>query len=103
MPKPRIFVTRVIPQQGLDMVQALSANYDIEVWQNPLPPAYDVLAEKATGLTGLLCLGLPNGDVPEFELTLVLGLSWQFLCIALDYADRKGAFSVRDVFDITNN
>jgi glyoxylate reductase len=56
MPKPRIFVTRVIPQQGLDMVQALSANYDIEVWQNPLPPAYDVLAEKATGLTGLLCL-----------------------------------------------
>ncbi len=56
MPKPRIFVTRVIPQQGLDMVQALSADYDIEVWQNPLPPAYDMLAEKATGLTGLLCL-----------------------------------------------
>ena len=38
------------------MVQTLSADYDIEVWQGPLPPAYDVLIQKATGLTGLLCL-----------------------------------------------
>ena len=56
MSKPRLFVTRVIPQKGLEMVQALSADYDVEVWQNPLPPAYDVLIEKARGLTGLVCL-----------------------------------------------
>ena len=56
MSKPRLFVTRIIPPKGLDMVQALSADYDIEVWQDPLPPAYDALIEKVKGLTGLLCL-----------------------------------------------
>ncbi len=56
MSKPRLFVTRLIPQIGLDMVQSLSADYDIEVWPNPLPPAYDVLLQKVNGLTGLLCL-----------------------------------------------
>lgn len=56
MSKPRIFVTRILPQKGLDMVQTLSADYDIEVWQDPLPPAYDALIDKVKGLTGLLCL-----------------------------------------------
>ena len=56
MSRPRLFVTRIIPQKGLDMVQTLSADYDIEVWQDPLPPAYDALIEKVKGLTGLLCL-----------------------------------------------
>jgi len=56
MSKPRLFVTRLIPQKGLDMVQTLSADYDIEVWPHPLPPAYDVLLEKVKGSTGLLCL-----------------------------------------------
>ncbi len=56
MSKPRLFVTRLIPHNGLEMMQALSADYDVEVWQDPLPPAYDVLIEKARGLTGLLCL-----------------------------------------------
>lgn len=56
MSKPRIFVTRIIPQKGLDMVRQLEAEYDIEVWQDPLPPPYPALSEKAKGLTGLLCL-----------------------------------------------
>jgi glyoxylate reductase len=56
MSRPRLFVTRIIPQKGLDLVRTLSADYDIEVWPDPLPPAYDVLIEKARGLTGLLCL-----------------------------------------------
>jgi glyoxylate reductase len=56
MTKPRIFVTRLIPEKGLDMVQNLAANYDIEVWRGPLPPTYDVLLQKAQGVTGLYCL-----------------------------------------------
>lgn len=56
MSKPRIFVTRIIPQKGLDRVQTLSADYDIEVWPEPLPPAYEALIDKAPGLTGLVCL-----------------------------------------------
>ena len=56
MTKPRIFVTRVIPSKGLEMVQNLAAAYDIDVWQDPLPPAYDVLLQKVKGVTGLYSL-----------------------------------------------
>jgi glyoxylate reductase len=57
MAKPRIFVTRIIPQRGLDKLhQQLDDEYDIEVWQEPLPPPDETLLEKIKGLTGLLCL-----------------------------------------------
>lgn len=56
MSKPRLFVTRQIPSQGLAMVQTLSAEYDLEIWPDSLPPAYAVLLEKVKGLSGLLCL-----------------------------------------------
>lgn len=56
MSKPRLFVTRHIPPKGLDMVQSLRADYDLEVWLDPLPPAYEVLLQKVKGLSGLLCL-----------------------------------------------
>jgi glyoxylate reductase len=38
------------------MVQGLAADYDIEVWRDPLPPAYDVLLQKVQGVAGLYCL-----------------------------------------------
>jgi glyoxylate reductase len=56
MTNPRIFVTRLIPEKGLEMVQSLAADYDIEVWPDPLPPAYDMLLRKVRGVTGLYCL-----------------------------------------------
>jgi glyoxylate reductase len=56
MPKPRLFVTRIIPPIGLEMIQSQAADYDLEVWQDPLPPVYEVLLQKAPGLAGLLCL-----------------------------------------------
>jgi hypothetical protein len=37
MIRPRIFVTRLIPSQGLDLVQSLTADDDIDVWDAPLP------------------------------------------------------------------
>jgi len=56
MTKPRIFVTRLIPEKGLEMVRSLAADYSVEVWPDPLPPADDVLLQKVQGLTGLYCL-----------------------------------------------
>jgi len=56
MTRPRIFVTRVIPEKGLAMVRSLAADYDIEVWPDPLPPAYDILLQKAQNVVGLYCL-----------------------------------------------
>ncbi len=53
MAKPKIFVTRFIPEKGLEMVRQEA---DVEVWQDPLPPAYETLIQKAKGIDGLLCL-----------------------------------------------
>lgn len=51
---PKVFVTRIIPDKGLAMVR--QHDCDIEVWQDPLPPPYEVLLQKVKGLDGLLCL-----------------------------------------------
>jgi glyoxylate reductase len=53
MTKPRIFVTRLIPEQGLEM---LRMEADVEVWQDPLPPPYPTLVQKVKGTDALLCL-----------------------------------------------
>jgi glyoxylate reductase len=51
--RPRIFVTRIIPEKGLEMI---SQEADVEIWQEPLPPPYDMLVRKARGVDALLCL-----------------------------------------------
>src|SRR5512134_1297996 len=56
MTRPRIFVTRLIPEKGLEQVQGHAADYEVEVWSDPLPPAYEVLLQKVQGVTGLYCL-----------------------------------------------
>jgi glyoxylate reductase len=53
MPKPKVFVTRIIPEAGLDMV---TAETDAEVWQEQLPPPREVIIEKLADKDGLLCL-----------------------------------------------
>jgi glyoxylate reductase len=53
MTKPRIFVTRIIPENGLEMVRQEG---DVEVWQEPLPPPYETLVQKVQGIDALLCM-----------------------------------------------
>jgi glyoxylate reductase len=53
MTKPRIFVSRLIPEKGLEM---LREEADVEVWQDPLPPSYATLTQRVKGMDGLLCL-----------------------------------------------
>ncbi|MFN8447288.1 MAG: NAD(P)-dependent oxidoreductase [Anaerolineae bacterium] len=48
---PRVFVTRIIP--GLERLQAIC---DADIWQDELPPPYDVLCERARGVDGILCM-----------------------------------------------
>ena len=54
--RPRLFVTRRLPDKGLELLHGLADDYDIDLWPEPLPPAYHTLTHKAVGLTGLLCL-----------------------------------------------
>jgi lactate dehydrogenase-like 2-hydroxyacid dehydrogenase len=53
MTKPRVFVTRIIRDAGLNLVNEFC---NAEVWQDDLPPSHDELLEKVRGVDGLLCL-----------------------------------------------
>src|SRR5438067_4681237 len=51
--RPRVFVSRVIPDEGL---QLLLAQTDADVWQDELPPPRDELLKRAEGVDALLVL-----------------------------------------------
>jgi len=53
MAKQKVFVTRIIAQQALDKI---ARETDMELWQEELPPPYEVLLEKARDAEGLLTL-----------------------------------------------
>ncbi len=53
MTLPRVFVTRLIPAAGLDLVTAAC---QAEVWPDELPPSRQALLERVRGVDGLLCL-----------------------------------------------
>lgn len=64
MDKPRVFVTRVIPDGGLDLLQPAC---DVEIWEGDLPPSREVLLEKVRGVDGLLCLLTDPVDADVME------------------------------------
>src|SRR5262245_26277018 len=51
--KPRVFVTRVIPDVGLTRIREQT---DAEVWAEPLPPPYDLIRNKVADCDGLVSL-----------------------------------------------
>ena len=51
--RSKVFVTRLIPSSGLEM---LRAECDVEVWEDELPPPRNLLLEKARTHDGLLTL-----------------------------------------------
>jgi len=53
MPKPKVFVTRIILDKGYDLIKD---RYAIDQWTDELPPPRPVLLERARGVDGLLCL-----------------------------------------------
>ena len=53
MSKPKVFVTRVIPDQGLDMIRDFC---DLDIWQEEYPPNREELLKRVQGMDGLLTL-----------------------------------------------
>lgn len=51
--KPKVFVTRRIPDVGLEKI---SATCDVDIWPEQTPPPYETLLERVRGVDGLLCL-----------------------------------------------
>lgn len=53
MSKPNVFVTRLIPEKGLEIVRDFC---EVDLWPNELPPTRDELLQHVRGVDGLLCL-----------------------------------------------
>jgi glyoxylate reductase len=51
--RPRVLVTRVIPDPGLDPVRAVC---EVDLWTDELPPPRDELLRRVAGVDGLLSL-----------------------------------------------
>jgi glyoxylate reductase len=51
--KPRVLVTRVIPDEGLDPVREAC---EVDLWTDELPPPRDELLRRVVGVDGLLSL-----------------------------------------------
>ncbi|HEX3655523.1 MAG TPA: D-glycerate dehydrogenase [Pirellulales bacterium] len=60
MQQSKVFVTRVIPEVGLNKILE---NCQADVWRDPLPPPRDVLLAKVADCDGLLALLTDRVDV----------------------------------------
>ena len=52
-PKPRVFVARRLPDEGLDLVRSIC---DMDLWEGELPPPRDELLRRVAGVDGALTL-----------------------------------------------
>jgi lactate dehydrogenase-like 2-hydroxyacid dehydrogenase len=64
MRKPKVFVSRVIPQRGLKLVQEFC---QAVVWQDTLPPSREDYLRQVQGIDGLLCLLTDPIDEPLMQ------------------------------------
>lgn len=62
--KPRVFVSRRIPQVGIDLIQP---HCEAEVWPDHLPPSYEVLRDKIRDCEGLISLLTDRIDGPLMD------------------------------------
>lgn len=53
MSKPKVFILRQIPNQGLDLIQEFC---EADIWQAELPPSRAEILERAAGVEGLVSL-----------------------------------------------
>jgi glyoxylate reductase len=53
MARPRVYVTRLIPEEGLAPVREAT---ECRIWEGDLPPPRDVLLREVADIKGLLCL-----------------------------------------------
>lgn len=51
--KPRVFVTRTIPDKGFEIIRDFC---NVDLWQDDLPPSGGELLKRVQGMDGLLCL-----------------------------------------------
>jgi len=89
--KPRVAVTRVIPDAGLDLVREAT---DMRLWEDPLPPSADELDTLLTDASGALTLLTDLIDGPLLDrhpsLKVVSNFAVGFDNVDIDAATERG-------------
>jgi len=57
--RPRVFVSRIIPSEGLEAVRSAC---EMDLWEEELPPPRDELLRRVAGVDGVLTLLTDRGD-----------------------------------------
>jgi glyoxylate reductase len=92
MPKPRVFVTRIIPEKGLQLVRQ---DCQVDLWTEELPPPRNVLLDRLQGVDGLLCLLTEQIDAEVMDaaspsLKVISNLAVGYDNIELTAATKRG-------------
>jgi glyoxylate reductase len=92
MPKPKVFLTRIIPEKGLKLVTEFC---QAEVWEADLPPSHAEILKRVRGVNGLLCLLTDriDGEIMEAagpDLRVISNHAVGFDNIDLQEATRRG-------------
>jgi glyoxylate reductase len=93
MPKPRIYVTRGLPERGLKIIKQ---HFDTEVWRDYAPPPKRVIIEKAKNVDALATLLSDKIDSEVFDaapkLKIVSQLAVGFDNINVPEATKRGVY-----------
>jgi glyoxylate reductase len=93
MPKPKVYVTRELPERGLKIIKE---HFDSEVWPEYAPPPKEVIIEKVRDIDALASLLSDKIDAEVFDaapkLKIVAQLAVGFDNIDVKEATRRGIY-----------
>lgn len=87
MTKPKVFVTRIIPGKGLDMLKEAC---QADIWEDELPPPYEVILERTAEAEGILTMLSDRIDAALMDALPNLKVISQF-AVGFDNIDTKAA------------
>ena len=91
MPKPKVFVTREMPERGLSIIEE---RFDAEVWRDYAPPPKKTIIEKAANVDALATLLSDKIDTEIFDaapkLKVIAQMAVGFDNIDVEEATKRG-------------
>lgn len=93
MPKPKVYVTREMPDRGLEKIRK---HFDTEVWREYAPPPKKIIIEKAKNVDALATLLSDKIDAEVFDtapkLKIVSQMAVGFDNIDIPEATKRGIY-----------
>ncbi len=87
MPRPKVYVTRMLPERGLKIIKE---HFDTEVWPEYAPPPKEMIIKKAANVDALVSLLSDKIDAEVFDAAPKLKIVSQ-IAVGFDNIDLKEA------------